>query len=1175
MFKNNQSSNTNKCFRLRAALIFLSLLALLLVHAAFAPNPPTIIAFSPQNGTFVDPFWQETLPSVRIDFSTSMNTNSVQESIFSRREVYPDGSMIPEIDGSINDMLVWFGPSGVIPNNFLVTWSSGDTVLEIAFKGGIQSPTGNMLRPDGKYTLTITDNRAGDQAGNPLLIPPEHQIITFYVPGYGNVDLSSQEDSEYVDLADAEYFMRHILAFAGYNIFALFDNYTLTEELAIEISDVDDSGISDFMDAVYIIRHVLDFPGYDEFPSEPQPFLGTPTWKGKDSTHHLNLDGALAPALRVAQADDIVVSIGELETPGDWASVKPIVIDITAGITKKEVPINICNLNGREIDTAEIRIQVLDPTVAFVKDVRPGDIVPAGWMLYTNTIGDTYIIGLVAVGSDAIQDDEIILYVTFEAKTDNPIATTPVNLIKAKLQDTVPGVPSTTLPVETLPNDIILSNDVIFEKVSGDNQSGPIGSVLPNPLVVRVLDQDSNPMEGVTVDFEPSKGASVNPTQATTDENGLAQTMLTLGMQPGEYTVTASVEGVDPVVFTATATDDVKADVINLVDAEGMPSEEVRIPLYIQDVSGTPLDADNPGNEIAAWSIQFATNENYEIMDVERAGITENMEPAYGQFIKATNTWSLIYNTGAGNPPPNFTLNKASPGDLVGNLVVNIADMEITEDLVVSVEMTQSATLSNEGGTVGESVSNRTLQLVNGELTIIASICGDTNGDRNGPDFLDVVYLFNYVVGGGPPPEPLRAGNVNGIGGVDFLDVVYLFNHVVAGGPEPTCSEITTFVTAGSTPKAGTTKDFLTLGEITARAGETIRLPFYLQDVSGTPLDADDAGNKIATWMIAFSTNEKYEIIDVQRAGVTENLEPAYGQFVKSTNTWSLIYNTAAGNPPPEFTLDKPSPGDLIGELVIKLDENAEGDLSVEISAATLSNEAGTVGEFLANNTLGVVAGIIHRILPGDVSGDKNVTAYDASLVLQYVVGLIEHLPNEQAADVTEDETISALDAALILQYTVGLITSFPVDSAPVAPALNPPNEIELLTKAIEQLESISLTKEPKQVLEQLKNLISKQLLPKHTALLQNYPNPFNPDTWIPFRLAQSAPVTINIYDTKGQLLRTLHIGNKEAGIYTTKDQAAYWDGMDYFGQRVSSGIYYYTLQAGTFKATRKMLILK
>jgi len=158
----------------------------------------------------------------------------------------------------------------------------------------------------------------------------------------------------------------------------------------------------------------------------------------------------------------------------------------------------------------------------------------------------------------------------------------------------------------------------------------------------------------------------------------------------------------------------------------------------------------------------------------------------------------------------------------------------------------------------------------------------------------------------------------------------------------------------------------------------------------------------------------------------------------------------------------------------------------------------------------------------GDVSGNGKITAYDAALVLQYVVGLTDfEIAQLKAADVTGDGTISALDAAVILQYSVGLITRFPFDSIPVAP-LDSQIETRLLVETIKQIESIPLTKEQQKVLEQLTNLISKQLIPKHTALLQNYPNPFNPSTWIPYQLATDASVTISIYNTQGQLIRRL-----------------------------------------------------
>ena len=101
------------------------------------------------------------------------------------------------------------------------------------------------------------------------------------------------------------------------------------------------------------------------------------------------------------------------------------------------------------------------------------------------------------------------------------------------------------------------------------------------------------------------------------------------------------------------------------------------------------------------------------------------------------------------------------------------------------------------------------------------------------------------------------------------------------------------------------------------------------------------------------------------------------------------------------------------------------------------------------------------------------------------------------------------------------------------------------------------------------------QRVPKRSQLLANYPNPFNPETWIPYQLAQDAPVTISIYNKKGQLVRIIYLGTKQAGVYVTKNKAAYWDGKDSLGQPVASSVYYYTLEAGEFKATRKMVILK
>ncbi|MEK7395973.1 MAG: FlgD immunoglobulin-like domain containing protein, partial [Candidatus Poribacteria bacterium] len=91
----------------------------------------------------------------------------------------------------------------------------------------------------------------------------------------------------------------------------------------------------------------------------------------------------------------------------------------------------------------------------------------------------------------------------------------------------------------------------------------------------------------------------------------------------------------------------------------------------------------------------------------------------------------------------------------------------------------------------------------------------------------------------------------------------------------------------------------------------------------------------------------------------------------------------------------------------------------------------------------------------------------------------------------------------------------------------------------------------------------------------QNYPNPFNPETWIPYQLARSADVTVKIYNVAGEIVRVLDIGYKQAGIYKDKDSSPYWDGRDESGQKVGSGVYFYTIKADNFAATKKMLIRK
>jgi len=90
------------------------------------------------------------------------------------------------------------------------------------------------------------------------------------------------------------------------------------------------------------------------------------------------------------------------------------------------------------------------------------------------------------------------------------------------------------------------------------------------------------------------------------------------------------------------------------------------------------------------------------------------------------------------------------------------------------------------------------------------------------------------------------------------------------------------------------------------------------------------------------------------------------------------------------------------------------------------------------------------------------------------------------------------------------------------------------------------------------------------TVLKGNYPNPFNPVTTIAYSLKENSDVNLEVYNVKGQLVRTLISDNVAAGPHTIE-----WNGMDDSRNRVTSGVYYYKLNAGDYTSTKKMILLK
>ena len=176
----------------------------------------------------------------------------------------------------------------------------------------------------------------------------------------------------------------------------------------------------------------------------------------------------------------------------------------------------------------------------------------------------------------------------------------------------------------------------------------------------------------------------------------------------------------------------------------------------------------------------------------------------------------------------------------------------------------------------------------------------------------------------------------------------------------------------------------------------------------------------------------------------------------------------------------------------------------------------------------------------------------------------------ETTADVNGDGVVNIQDLILVASA---------IEAAAAAPSAYP-HGLPTLTAAdvqqwLFQAQQLNLKDATSQRGIRFLEQLLAALTPKETSLLPNYPNPFNPETWIPYQLAEPADVRLRIYAVDGKVVRTLTLGYRPVGIYQDKSRAAYWDGKNTLGESVASGVYFYTLTAGDFTATRKMLIQK
>ena len=335
------------------------------------------------------------------------------------------------------------------------------------------------------------------------------------------------------------------------------------------------------------------------------------------------------------------------------------------------------------------------------------------------------------------------------------------------------------------------------------------------------------------------------------------------------------------------------------------------------------------------------------------------------------------------------------------------------------------------------------------------------------------------------------------------------------------------------------------------------KTPIHREDTFTLDIRAEDVFD-MAGWQfdIAFDPS------------ILEAINVSEGDFLKMGST--TLFQSG--------TIDNVN-GKITGLSAIRLSTRGVSGTGTLLQVAFKAKSGGETELALQNFQFGAITGehipagphevhltVEGRLATGDVNRDGVISILDLILVAQQ---LGKRVPAGSAVDLNGDGVVSILD--LILAARAIGNTTASAAPAVVAESVDAATiEAWIAQARLEDDGSLAF----KQGIENLEALL-RSLIPEETALLRNYPNPFNPETWIPYQLAESAEVILTIYDMNGQLIQRLAVGHQSAGMYQNRTRAAYWDGRNQLGESVASGLYFYTLTADNFTATRRMLILK
>ena len=648
-------------------------------------------------------------------------------------------------------------------------------------------------------------------------------------------------------------------------------------------------------------------------------------------------------------------------------------------------------------------------------------------------------------------------------------------------------------------------------KTSGTQ--GTAGSAIR--VSVEVQDEQGLGFAGVPVTFTVTAGGgTLSSSNVVTDGTGAAGTTFTLGATPGKNILSVSAAEVpQPISFTITAID---ANTLVVI-----PDDNLRT--KIVETLGKPHGVDlTAGDMLALWHLQAPDANIRDLTGLEHAYNLKTLH-LYGNSIsdvapltKLTQLESLdLRRNGTTDVSPLAKLTQLELLYLSSNSIVDVGPLT---------KLTQLTSLGLNNNNIADVAplakltQLETLGLQYNSITDVTPLTGLTQ--------LSTLFLGNNVITDVAPLTGLTQLTYLGLHNNSISDIAPLVGLNLTG---------TEWNNTGLSLR-GNPLSYVSINtHIPAIQAKGIVVQFdsiahpALLKISGDEQE-DVAGKTLASPFIVEIQDERGQ--PMQGVTVTFSIDPGAGELNPTTTKTDV-------NGKAQTTLTLGIPG-------------------TSIIRATATGVKAYV-QFTATTT------VVPNRLATDVNGDGVVDVADLVLVASDFGA--EPVPGALPdTDVNDDGKINSEDVILVLEVLEGTAAAPSLDTQQTAASLQ-----QWIVEAKQRNTGDATFQRGIAVLERLLTT----LLPKETALLANYPNPFNPETWIPYQLAKPAEVTLTIYAINGTVVRTLALGHQVAGHYQSRERAAYWDGRNAQGEKVASGVYFYTLTAGDFTATRKMLIRK